>query len=251
MMSNRRTMNRGMEQHKTLLQHSSSSSDSMPPPLSSSESETEDEKVMKNLPPPTTWARRVKKKVLSKQLSMREMMREEKWEKRKRQMYMRSLSDGLVEKSERDEDGKEETVKERRARVRSLTDEDLDELRGSIDLGFGFNEENGGQDLCRTLPALNLYFAINRQLSDPKLRQTPSPASTPTTTTATSSSATLYGTPSPRSPNQQPQLYRQGRPISSDDDIWRIFKPGDSPQRVKTRLRQWAQIVACTVRHFC
>ncbi|PKU59436.1 uncharacterized protein LOC110103589 [Dendrobium catenatum] len=242
MLSNRRTMNRGMEQHKLLLQHPS-------PPHSSSESETEDEKVMTNLPTPSTLARRVEKKVLSKQLSMRDMMREEKWERKKRLMYLRSLSDELVEESERDEDGKEVTVKERRERVRSLTDEDLDELKGSLDLGFGFSEENGGKELCKTLPALKLYFAINRQLSDPKLSQTPSPASTPTTTTATSSSATLNGTPSPRTPHAQPQLDQQGRPISSDDDTWRVMKPGDSPERVKARIRQWAQIVACSVKH--
>ncbi|KAI8027372.1 hypothetical protein LOK49_LG02G01385 [Camellia lanceoleosa] len=27
-----------------------------------------------------------------------------------------------------------------------------------------------------------------------------------------------------------------------------IFGPGDNPQTVKTRLRQWAQVVACSVR---
>lgn len=45
-----------------------------------------------------------------------------------------------------------------------LTDEDLYELKGCIELGFGFNEEEA-QNLCNTLPALDLYFAVNRQLS--------------------------------------------------------------------------------------
>ncbi|URE15623.1 hypothetical protein MUK42_11830 [Musa troglodytarum] len=105
-------------------------------------------------------------------------------------------------------------------RVRSLTDEDLDELRGSIELGFGFSEEEGGHDLRHTLPALDLYFAVNRQLSDPKLRFSPSPASTPT---STSSPSTMCGPLSPRS-------------------------PGDNPQHVKARLRHWAQAVACALR---
>lgn len=78
-----------------------------------------------------------------------------------------------------------------------LTDEDLNELRGSIELGFGFNEEDG-QTLCDTLPALDLYFAVNRQLST-------SPVSTPRSRRASSSSAS-----SPR----------------NDLESWRICIPG-------------------------
>ncbi|XP_020576200.1 uncharacterized protein LOC110021858 [Phalaenopsis equestris] len=245
MMSYRRTMNREMEQQKKLL-HSSSSSASMPTPVSS-ESETDDEDV-EVLQPPKTWTGNLAKKVLSKQLSMRDMEREAKWEKKKRQMYLRSQSDGLV--AERDLDGKEEGARTRRERVRSLTDEDMDELRGSVELGFGFSEDNGGRELCKTLPALNLLFALNRQSSDTKLRQTPSPASTPTAAATTSSSpmTTLFGTPSPRTPNEQSQLEQGKTSVNPDDDTWQIFKPGDSPEQMKTKLRHWAQIVACSVR---
>ncbi|URE15376.1 hypothetical protein MUK42_12365 [Musa troglodytarum] len=106
------------------------------------------------------------------------------------------------------------------ARTTSLTDEDLDELRGSIDLGFGFNEEEGGHDLCDTLPALNLYFAVNREFSDPpKLQPLPSPDSTP------------------------------NKKHAKIDVIFSAT--GDSPQHVKTRLRHWAQAVACSLRQSC
>ncbi|KAK8930934.1 hypothetical protein KSP39_PZI016542 [Platanthera zijinensis] len=250
-MSGGRSMNRGMEHHKLVLETYSSTDSPPPPPFSSSGSETEEEPEEEMiLPPPTTW--RAGKRVLSKQLSMRETRREVQWEKRRRQMYQRSRSGesrGAAEERRRKQ-GKEEEMKA--ARVRSLTDEDLEELRGSIELGFGFNEEDGGQQLCRTLPALNLYFAVKRQLSDPKLRQTPSPESTPTgTATAMSSASTLYGTPSPRSPDEPPQQEQQGNSVGGSDDTWKIFKPGDSPQHVKTRLRHWAQIVACSVRQCC
>lgn len=225
--------------------------------------------------PPSTWGENGvgwsnKKKMLSKQLSMRETTREAKWEKRRRQILhkrrmMITLNvhhhDGNDDNDDHDdhdhdvegEDEEEElevkavdgsgrkmSIIERRMRrrkVRSLTDEDLDELRGSMELGFGFNEEDGGHNLCQTLPALDLYFAVNRQLSDPKLHFSPSPASTPT---PTSSSSTICGTPSPRSPNHQQQA-----------DAWMICNPGDNPQHVKTRLRHWAQVVACSVRHCC
>ncbi|KAM0952441.1 hypothetical protein DsansV1_C02g0013051 [Dioscorea sansibarensis] len=172
-----------------------------------------------------------RKRLLMKQLSMRETSREAKWEKRRRQILQRRKMMVMMEEVEADSevvvDGDEA-----HAKLRSLTDEDLDELRGSIELGFGFEEENGGHSLCDTLPALDLYFAVNRQFSDSKLQYSPSP-------TATSSSSTLCGTPSPRSPQHR---------HSTSSDSWTIFSPGDNPQHVKTRLRHWAQAVACSVR---
>ncbi|CAL9057208.1 unnamed protein product, partial [Musa banksii] len=204
-----------------LLQVSSSSS--------SSESEAEEEAVVEieEQAPPPAWnpANGIstglalginKRRLLSKQLSMRETRMEAKWEKRRRQILQtrRLMEGGGREEGGGDEEATEGSERRLDGRTRSLTDEDLDELRGSIDLGFGFNEEEGGQGLCDTLPALNLYFAVNRQLSDPKLQSSPSPASTPT---ATSSSSALDGLPSPRSPNEQSQ--------SGASDCWKICNP--------------------------
>ncbi|PKU74774.1 uncharacterized protein LOC110097795 [Dendrobium catenatum] len=197
---------------------------------SSSENEEEEGIVPKQPQPELNWGGvGGEKKVLRKQISMRDTMRELKWEKKKKLMHLRSLGGKI--------DG-----------VRSLTDEDLDELKGSLELGFGFNEENGGRELCRTLPALELYFAVNRQFSDPNMQMsTPSPASTPTataTSSATSSASTLYGTPSPRSPYGQPKQ-------EPGADGWKLINPGDSPEDVKTKLRHWAKAVACSVRYRC
>ncbi|KAJ8504384.1 hypothetical protein OPV22_005270 [Ensete ventricosum] len=217
---------------------------------SSSEGETEEGAVARIEETPPNWnvANGVrtgltihKRRLLSKQLSMRETRMEAKWEKRRSQIHQKRcvMERGVVgEGGEGDEvaaaaaEGSERRLN---GKTKGLTDEDLDELRGSIDLGFGFSEVEGGQDLCDTLPALNLYFAVNRQLSDPKIQSSPSPASTPT---ATSSSSTLCGLPSPRSPNEQ-------------SDSWKICNPGDNPQHVKTRLRHWAQAVACSLRQSC
>ncbi|CAH2044590.1 unnamed protein product, partial [Thlaspi arvense] len=88
---------------------------------------------------------------LSKQLSMRETPRDVAWEKRRRQMLK------IQEK-------KHKGVSDNEYDPTDLTDEDLRELKGSIELGFGFKEE-AGLKLCNTLPALDLYFAVNRQLS--------------------------------------------------------------------------------------
>lgn len=46
------------------------------------------------------------------------------------------------------------------ARTKSLTDEDLDELKGCLDLGFGFSYDEI-PELCNTLPALELCYSMS------------------------------------------------------------------------------------------
>lgn len=108
----------------------------------------EEEDELKHMPLETPpWHNRRR---LSKQLSMVESRRNMAWEKRRRQIQ---------------EQG------HRRSGL-GITDEDLKELRGSIELGFGFTEEEA-HSLTHTLPALDLYFAVNRQVSSPRASSTP------------------------------------------------------------------------------
>ncbi len=112
---------------------------------------------------------------------------------------------------------------------KSLTDEDMDELRGCIDLGFGFgfhSEEEGDHKLCDTLPALYFYYAVNKHYNGSKFKSSPPPP------------------PHSHSLDETP-------PQGQDLDTWIISSPGDNPQLVKTRLRHWAQVVACSVRQCC
>uniref|UniRef100_A0A0E0KNM7 Uncharacterized protein n=2 Tax=Oryza punctata TaxID=4537 RepID=A0A0E0KNM7_ORYPU len=221
-----------------------------PPPLSLYIEREQGEVVMAGQPLATTrmlqqvaTSSNGKKRILSKQLSMKETTREVKWEKRRRQIHRQRSSLALQDAEEEASANMFTATADSEAgssteRVpKSLTDGDLDELRGSMELGFGFDEENGGQNLCDTLPALDLYFAVNRQLSEPKMRL--STSSLPSPTSATSSSSTLGGTSNPGSPVAP----------SSFMDSWKICSPGDNPQLVKTRLRHWAQVVACSVKH--
>ncbi|PON39795.1 hypothetical protein PanWU01x14_302240 [Parasponia andersonii] len=110
-------------------------------------------------------------------------------------------------------------------RSKSVTDEDVDELKACIELGFGFDSPEADQRLSDTLPALGLYYAVNKHYNDSL-----SKPSSSTLTASSSSTASDCETPSPL-----------GSPHT-------MFDPGDTPQTVKTRLRQWAQVVACSVR---
>ncbi|EMS47024.1 hypothetical protein TRIUR3_21137 [Triticum urartu] len=50
-------------------------------------------------------------------------------------------------------------------RTRSLTEEDLEELKGCLDLGFGFSYHEI-PDLCGTLPGLELCYSMTRRFLD-------------------------------------------------------------------------------------
>ncbi|XP_010550774.1 PREDICTED: uncharacterized protein LOC104821552 [Tarenaya hassleriana] len=106
---------------------------------------------------------------------------------------------------------------------KSLTDDDLDDLNACIELGFGFGSpEVSDPRLSHTLPALPLYFAVQRSYNDAVSNK------------STASSSSLPDCESPSaSPLHSPHT---------------IFEPSDNPQTVKTRLRQWARVVACTVK---
>ncbi|MCO5575660.1 hypothetical protein L7F22_029464 [Adiantum nelumboides] len=178
---------------------------------------------------------------LSKQSSLSsDVSREEAWE-RKRELYVmdglgnqrmpsgasrvpgRTVARSISDCGERTWPLEKPLEK---VRTRSLTDEDLEELRGCIDLGFGFRPDEDC-NLSGTLPALELYYAINRQYIESKSRSSPvSPLE----------GRSLYGASSDEGP---------GSPLS---DSWRISSPGDTPNQVKMRLRHWAQAVACSVK---
>lgn len=51
---------------------------------------------------------------------------------------------------------------------KSVTDEDINELKACIELGFGFDDSSPEFDkrLSTTLPALGLYYAVNKQYHD-------------------------------------------------------------------------------------
>nr|XP_043634092.1 uncharacterized protein LOC122605246 [Erigeron canadensis] len=100
-------------------------------------------------------------------------------------------------------------------RAKSLTDEDLEELKGCLDLGFGFSYDEI-PELCNTLPALELCYSMSQKFLDDQQQK------------------------SPRMDDESVP----SSPIAN----WKISSPGDHPEDVKLRLKYWAQAVAWTVR---
>ncbi|MCO5602470.1 hypothetical protein L7F22_056602 [Adiantum nelumboides] len=105
----------------------------------------------------------------------------------------------------------------RRSPARSLTDDDFEELRGCIDLGFRF-DQRAIPDLCETLPALEVYCAVSQSLQESSILNSP-----------VKQSHTRCSSPSPT-------------------PSWKVSSPGDDPKDVKDKLRHWAQAVACDAR---
>ncbi|XP_066359771.1 uncharacterized protein [Miscanthus floridulus] len=110
-------------------------------------------------------------------------------------------------------------------RSRSLTDDDLEELKGCADLGFGFSYDEI-PELRGTLPALELCYSMTQRLHLDDVDKPPQ--------LQHEAAAAPDATPAAPSPP----------PVTN----WKISSPGDSPDEVKARLKYWAQAVACTVR---
>ncbi|KAJ0606140.1 hypothetical protein HanHA300_Chr02g0070761 [Helianthus annuus] len=129
------------------------------------------------------------------------------FKKKKNQVFL----EGYVEATDEDD----------LVRAKSLTDEDLDELKGCFDLGFGFSYDEI-PELCNTLPALELCYSMSQKFLDDQKSPEVSPAA---------EVAEEMVSPPPA-------------PIAN----WKISSPGDHPEEVKARLKYWAQAVACTVK---
>ncbi|KAG1327587.1 hypothetical protein COCNU_01G015210 [Cocos nucifera] len=92
--------------------------------------------------------------------------REEAWPRKSGGVML----EGYVEAA----DGGGEEGSEGFGRTKSLTDEDLEELKGCLDLGFGFSYEEI-PELCNTLPALELCYSMSQRFMDEQQQQPRSP----------------------------------------------------------------------------
>ncbi|KAI4334724.1 hypothetical protein L6164_013436 [Bauhinia variegata] len=135
---------------------------------------------------------------------------------------MRSDSLGKKKKNQVLLEGYVDAADEELTRTKSLTDDDLDELKGCLDLGFGFSYDEI-PELCNTLPALELCYSMSQKFMDEHQKSSESSSEVSSATDSCS-------------------------PLSNSIANWRISSPGDNPDDVKARLKFWAQAVACTVK---
>ncbi|CAA0362349.1 hypothetical protein ISN45_At02g009210 [Arabidopsis thaliana x Arabidopsis arenosa] len=96
-----------------------------------------------------------------------------------------------------------------------VTNDDIEELRGCFDLGFGFEPDSldFNPSLSKTIPALDLYSAIHRQYSNHLSR--------------------TWSSTSERDVNSSTTTI-----VNKDDD----------GKTMKKKLKQWAKVVACSAR---
>ncbi|XP_061350983.1 uncharacterized protein LOC133296045 [Gastrolobium bilobum] len=125
-----------------------------------------------------------------------DILREEAWQRRKENYFRNSSSCHRLGKS--------------------LSEEDVDELKACIELGFGFDSPETDPKLSNTIPALELFHAVNKQYNDHSLSRS-------------SSSSSMVSDNNIASPTS-------------------IFDPDDDAAAKKARLKQWAKVVACAVR---
>ncbi|CAM8932516.1 unnamed protein product [Rhodiola kirilowii] len=109
-------------------------------------------------------------------------------------------------------------------RTRSVTDDDIEELKACIELGFGFESPEANRKLADTIPALELYYAVNKNYSRRR-------SISRSTSMCSSSTSMSMDEESDEADNSSP-----------------LIDPCDDPKMVKARLKQWAQVVACAVR---
>ncbi|PWA78363.1 hypothetical protein CTI12_AA212910 [Artemisia annua] len=96
-----------------------------------------------------------------------------------------------------------------------VTDEDIKELTACFELGFGFNTNSElDPKLKQAFPALELYAAVNQQISKRDLSRSSS----------------------------------MGSDSNSNKYLRLIANTNEDSKNVKLRLKKWAQVVACSVR---
>eukprot|EP00252_Welwitschia_mirabilis_P027449 TRINITY_DN9414_c0_g1_i1.p1 TRINITY_DN9414_c0_g1~~TRINITY_DN9414_c0_g1_i1.p1 ORF type:complete len:314 (-),score=83.93 TRINITY_DN9414_c0_g1_i1:634-1575(-) len=154
-------------------------------------------------------------------------LREKAWRKKRDQILQSEESNQSDLQSSAGEEPRTPRVKDL-----ELTNVDLDELKGCLDLGFGFTYDEI-PELSQTLPALELCYAMGQQIQDDEHANKSSPTNN-------------------SSPTSSPEAHADSSIsdgcVQSPTAHWKISNPGDHPQDVKARLKVWAQAVACTVR---
>eukprot|EP00850_Spirogloea_muscicola_P000202 SM000001S04604 [mRNA] locus=s1:1092830:1095606:- [translate_table: standard] len=153
-------------------------------------------------------------------------------------------------------------------KAKSLTDADIEELRGFFDLGFKvtgsvpleiytsvgkFDQSVISPRMASTLPALRLYQAVEtvqqrilRQQTLPgRLQNADSPPMSPAKSEGDASYSDTQSEDLPRFCRQSLDSLSSSPP---KEEPWIVPDHSNHPAAMKQHLRMWAQTVACTLR---
>ncbi|PWA96753.1 hypothetical protein CTI12_AA036520 [Artemisia annua] len=101
--------------------------------------------------------------------------------------------------------------------VRDVTDDDIKELKGCFDLGFGFDKlDDVDPRLKHAFPAFEMYAAIKRGYNSGEMLSRSSSVSSDSCSSSSSVATS-------------------------------IVDPSDDPEMVKMKLKQWAQLVRYSI----
>jgi len=119
-----------------------------------------------------------------------------------------------------------------------VTNDDIEELRGCFDLGFGFEPDSldFNPSLSKTIPALDLYSAIHRQYSNHLSRTWSSTSERD----VNSSTTTIVN----KGTNFFTFLCLFDFTLVLTMNFWK----DDDGKTMKKKLKQWAKVVACSAR---
>lgn len=104
-----------------------------------------------------------------------------------------------------------------RRRNKSVTDEDIDELKACIELGFGFDESN--DRLSTTFPALGFYYAVHKQYHD-SISKSSSMSSSKSSSSSVSESDLVSSSEIPHA-----AVFSRGNPFSLTSISFSNFSP--------------------------
>eukprot|EP00850_Spirogloea_muscicola_P023618 SM000372S13694 [mRNA] locus=s372:17708:20460:- [translate_table: standard] len=151
-------------------------------------------------------------------------------------------------------------------KAKSLTDADIEELRGFFDLGFKvtgsvplestrrlFDQSVISPRMASTLPALRLYQAVetvqqrilHQQTLSGRLQNVDSPPMSPAKSEGDASYSDTQSEDLPRFRRQSLDSLSSSPP---KEEPWIVPDHSDHPAAMKQHLRIWAQTVACTLR---
>ncbi|KAJ3673199.1 hypothetical protein LUZ60_006573 [Juncus effusus] len=164
---------------------------------------------------------------------------ESDWEEYEKKWYNKESE--FTNNKDEDESSDDGTSPEEKlnSRLMKLADSDFADLHGMRDLGFRFTEKNCPGKIREIFPALDVHFAVKRENMEYRIRASSSSSSTPLSSPGNKSSSS----------SDRPEETEETN-VTTPKTV-QFFNPGDSPELMKIKLKNWAQSVVLSALKRC